>query len=190
VADLDRIETGRLVLTRVTVEHLPFLAVMWQDPDVVVTLGGPRDRDAVAATVDRWGAHWDRFGYGAYVVADRETGTCAGWAGLMCTDTGGVGGTELLYALAPAWRGRGFATEAGDALLDVAFGALGLETVVAYTLPHNRGSRAVMERLGFVYDGEVEHAGLTHVLYRRRRDASSGAATTGSEGDGGVRRAG
>ena len=37
------------------------------------------------------------------------------------------------------------------------------------TLPHNVRSRAVMERLGMTYAGEVVHADLPHVLYLLRR---------------------
>ena len=37
---------------------------------------------------------------------------------------------------------------------------------IGNTLPSNTASRAVLERSGFVYAGVVEHAGLSHVLYR------------------------
>lgn len=62
-------------------------------------------------------------------------------------------------------------TEAAQAILDVApdpGAGLGLDEVVAFTLPTNLASRAVMERTGFTFAGDVEHAGLAHVLYRRR----------------------
>ena len=40
--------------------------------------------------------------------------------------------------------------------------------MVSFTLADNVASRGVMEKLGFAYDGDVEHAGLPHVLYRLR----------------------
>jgi ribosomal-protein-alanine N-acetyltransferase len=52
----------------------------------------------------------------------------------------------------------------------VAFAVLELDDVVAYTVPANAASRAVMEKLGMVYEGDIVHAGLPHVLYRLRRD--------------------
>jgi hypothetical protein len=55
----------------------------------------------------------------------------------------------------------------GAASLDLAFGPLGLGSVVAYTLPHNIASRRVMEKLGLGYEREVVYADLPHVLYRR-----------------------
>jgi hypothetical protein len=37
---------------------------------------------------------------------------------------------------------------------------------VALTLPANFASRRVIERAGLGFSGEVEHAGMTHLLYR------------------------
>ena len=48
----------------------------------------------------------------------------------------------------------------------VAFEELGLPDLVSFTLHDNHASRRVMERLGFSYERDVEHAGLPHVLYR------------------------
>jgi RimJ/RimL family protein N-acetyltransferase len=54
----------------------------------------------------------------------------------------------LYWALAPAHRGNGYATEAARALIDHAFGALNLARIVATTERSNTASRAVMRRLG------------------------------------------
>ena len=42
-----------------------------------------------------------------------------------------------------------------------------LHELIAITLPDNHASRRVMEKASFAYDRDLEHAGLTHVLYRR-----------------------
>jgi RimJ/RimL family protein N-acetyltransferase len=44
-----------------------------------------------------------------------------------------------------------------------------VDDLVSFTLPDNRASRRVMEKIGFRHDTEVEHAGLPHVLYRLDR---------------------
>ena len=81
---------------------------------------------------------------------------------------GGRDEVELLYALVPGAWGRGLATQLARASARVAFEALGLTEIVAFTLPDNARSRAVMARAGFGFEREIVHAGLPHVLYRLR----------------------
>jgi RimJ/RimL family protein N-acetyltransferase len=40
-----------------------------------------------------------------------------------------------------------------------------LERIVAFTLPHNKASRTVMEHCVFTYNRDITHANLPHVLY-------------------------
>ncbi len=68
---------------------------------------------------------------------------------------GGIGENQpyipqvgLYYAIAPAQRGKGYATEAARALVDYAFSELKLERIVALTRYENLASQAVMRRLG------------------------------------------
>ncbi len=51
-------------------------------------------------------------------------------------------------------KGRGFGTRAEQLALRLAFGALGMRTVYADTLPMNKRSRRVLEKVGFVPLGE------------------------------------
>lgn len=76
---------------------------------------------------------------------------------------------DLGWRLHPGVWGRGYATEAARGAVERAFGDLGIEELAATTLPDNARSRAVMERLGMTYAGDVTHAGLPHVLYLLRR---------------------
>lgn len=62
---------------------------------------------------------------------------------------------EIGWALRRAHWGKGYASEIGRAGLEHAFGVLGMEAVVACTDSHNERSRAVMERIGMRYAGEI-----------------------------------
>ena len=81
---------------------------------------------------------------------------------------------EILWRLAPRFWGRGLATEAAQAVLDMAFKVLNLPEVVAFTAPQNQRSIRVMERLRMKRDAEpfFDHPGVSddrlrrHVLYR------------------------
>ena len=85
---------------------------------------------------------------------------------------------ELAWRLARSFWRRGFASEAARAALDFGFSRLGLAEIVSYTVPRNRRSWAVMERIGMTRDpdGDFDHPALPeghplrrHLLYRKGR---------------------
>jgi RimJ/RimL family protein N-acetyltransferase len=85
---------------------------------------------------------------------------------------------EIAWRLERSSWGHGFATEAARECLRFAFETLALAEVVAFTVPANHRSLAVMERLGMRRDagGDFEHPRLPpghplrpHVLYRLAR---------------------
>jgi RimJ/RimL family protein N-acetyltransferase len=63
-----------------------------------------------------------------------------------------------------AW-GAGFATEAARAILDHAFGALGLAEVIADIHPENARSVRVAENIGLVLRSRRFHHGEPHLHY-------------------------
>src|SRR5216683_429889 len=67
---------------------------------------------------------------------------------------------EAAWRLArPYWR-KGYAVEAARAAIDDGFGRLGLDEIVAYTVPANRASWQVMERLGMMRDPPLTARGI------------------------------
>ena len=54
----------------------------------------------------------------------------------------------LFWAIDPPWQGRGYATEAGRALIEYAFRELRLWRILATTQDDNRASQAVMRKVG------------------------------------------
>jgi RimJ/RimL family protein N-acetyltransferase len=110
-------------------------------------------------------AHWHRYGFGPWTLTDRTDGSFVGRGGLAWTTVAGRAAVELPWALVPSRWGQGLATEAAAAALDAAR-ALGVEDLtVSYTLRDNAASQQVMEKIGLRRVGDVEHAGVPHVLY-------------------------
>ncbi len=62
-------------------------------------------------------------------------------------------GLEFGYWLGVPYWGRGYATEAGRAMIDHAFGDLGQETLQAGARVTNPASRRVLEKCGFQWTG-------------------------------------
>jgi RimJ/RimL family protein N-acetyltransferase len=111
-------------------------------------------------------AHWVDHGFGPCILVERQSGAFAGRGGLAWATVEGLTAVELPWSIEPDLHGRGLATEAAIAAASWA-GELGLEEVIALTLPTNLASQRVAEKAGFSRAGECEHAGLPHLLFRR-----------------------
>jgi RimJ/RimL family protein N-acetyltransferase len=139
----------------------------------------PEARALAERTAESWRLH----GVHKWIAYDRESGEVVGRGGLSRTPVDDDWGQlhaflpaepwvreahegdrpfrahahwlEIGWALRRERWGQGYATEIGRAGLDVAFGVLGARAVVSCTARHNLRSRAVMERLGMPYAGEI-----------------------------------
>jgi RimJ/RimL family protein N-acetyltransferase len=116
--------------------------------------------------------HWERNRFGPWALIEKDGGGFVGRAGLRWTAVEGEAAVELAWTVAPARQGRGLATEAAAAALELAREER-IEEVVALVLPENTASRRVAEKLGLRHEADVEHAGLPHLLYRVRPAARS-----------------
>jgi RimJ/RimL family protein N-acetyltransferase len=78
---------------------------------------------------------------------------------------------EIGWALRRQFWGCGFASEMGRAGLEFAFDVLGMHAVVSCTVRHNVRSRAVMERIGMRYAGEILSRGIVEGADEEQDDA-------------------
>lgn len=161
-------ETERLVVRDLTDDDAEALYDLHRRDEVMRWLDrtlstGPADE---LARLARW--REVREGpYGFFGIEERETGRLVGL--LVFKPFDDLPHLDLGWRLHPDVWGRGYATEAARGAIERAFGELGIDELAATTLPDNVRSRAVMERLGMTYAGDVIHAGLPHVLYLLRR---------------------
>jgi ribosomal-protein-alanine N-acetyltransferase len=145
--------TERLELRPYVIEDVPAVhAVLYGDAKAMRLIGGAVDLEETRRRIELYVDHQRSEGYAFWAVVERGTGALVGEAGLI--PFGGEGpDVELGYAFGrPYWR-RGFATEAGRAVLAEALGPLGLDRVVAVTQPANVASQRVLAKLGFVPAG-------------------------------------
>jgi ribosomal-protein-alanine N-acetyltransferase len=159
----------RLRAYRLQPEHFALLLAMHQDAVTMATLGGVRSEQQTRDYMRRFLAHWDQNGFGMWVLYDREQ-QFVGRAALRRMELGGQMEVEVGCALlARFWR-QGLGSEIVSALVEMVFMRLSLPNLVGFALPDNRASISILEKLGFVYEKDVEYAGRRHLLYRLRSE--------------------
>lgn len=160
---------------------------MYGDPEVARYIGGILMRDEaeqrafILTIIDRI-ATLDP-GLGSWPLFERASGELVGTALLKPLPASGTqrapsGDIEIGWHLARKHWKRGFATEAGHALLHRGFETLGLPVLHAVVEPANTASQAVARRLGMrdmgrterYYDLPLEHFELGAAEWRARAD--------------------
>ena len=105
------------------------------------------EKELRAATApDPW-----KFGFAVVHEIDNIVIGMCGFAGPPDSD----GLAEIAYSVAPAYQGRGYATEVATALVDYASRSGRVKSIRAYTLPQINASGRVLEKCGFKKVGEV-----------------------------------
>lgn len=153
------------------------------DPEVMAFFPFRRTWAESDALFERLRAGIARDGFGFTALELRATGECIGFAGLSTVDalpTIADGSVEIGWRLAPDYWGKGYVTEAAEALLAHAFEDMGLEDVVSFAVWTNRRSTAVMKRIGMRPDParDFDHPRVPdthphlkrHVVYRITRE--------------------
>lgn len=177
------VETPRLVLSApVTADAEVVFRRYASDEDVTRYLGWPRHRTVAEteAFLAFSAVQWEREGAGPYLIWARADGQLLGSTGLGL-EPGGQAITGYVLAT-DAW-GKGYATEALTAMVEVATD-IGVMRLYGLCHPQHRASWRVLEKCGFERDGswnrQVEFpnlaAGITQNVLCYRRGATKGVA--------------
>ncbi len=147
------VETVRLTLAPVMPADADALCRFFQDAHVrrYMLDGALVDRAWVTGEIDASEERAASGGLGLYAARLRGSGELVGVTGFRPDHDPPV--LELVYALLPAYCGRGLATEMARAMTDLAFDR-GRQHVDAAVDAPNGASLRVLERLGFVAERE------------------------------------
>ena len=167
------IETSRLILRVYSVEDFNEMYEMWSEPAVTRYMGSKRfSREDVWARLLRYAGTWALFGYGFWVIRDKQSGQFIGEVGFhnLQRETKPPLGDcpELGFGLISAAHGKGFATEAARAVLDWADLAWGERETVCMIAPDNVPSLRIANKLGYVETAQAEYNGAPMILFKRR----------------------
>ena len=162
---IEQFSTSRLTAERLHKSHLADLVALHLDPDVSRYLGGVRSPAATETYLITNIAHWERHGFGLWVLRTR-TGEFAGRAGIRHLMLDGVNEVEIAYTFKRALWGHGLANEITKALMNLGLVQLGLPSLVGVVSVENAASRRVLEKSDFA----LERSGIYHgdevVIYR------------------------
>jgi RimJ/RimL family protein N-acetyltransferase len=176
--------TSRLILRAWREADLSAFARLNDDPAVMELMPRRLSRDESDATAARIRTAIEKRGWGFWAVEVKGPGhTAVPFIGFVGLSVPGFEAhftpcVEIGWRLAKEHWGRGYASEAATASLRFAFESLKLQQITAFTVPLNKRSIGVMERIGMSRDlaGDFEHPKLPpghplrpHVLYRVNR---------------------
>jgi RimJ/RimL family protein N-acetyltransferase len=174
------ITTQRLTLRRWREDDLEPFAALNADPLVMEYFPKTLSHDESEILAGRIARHFEQYGFGWWSTEITANAVFIGLVGLSVPrfEAHFTPCVEIGWRLARGYWGQGYASEAARAALAYGFEKLQLEQIVSLTVPANRRSRAVMERIGMVRDrqGDFEHPHIDeghplrrHVLYRMTR---------------------
>src|SRR5262245_44628940 len=89
-----------------------------------------------------------------FSMVHQKTGVAVGKCGFKGPPAAD-GVVEIAYGVDPEHQGKGYATEAAEALVTYALGDSRVRVVRAHTLPEPNASTRVLAKCGFRYIGEV-----------------------------------
>lgn len=156
------LETGRLILRRFTGDDADAVFAMRSDADVMRFIRSPQNRQETVNWLEMVSSLWETENLGFCAVVEKQTGALVGWCGLWRLKE--TGETEIGYAIAREFWGRGLGSEAARAFLAYGFETLKPDKIVAVARSENAASRRVMEKLGMTFDyiGEFYGRDLVH----------------------------
>jgi ribosomal-protein-alanine N-acetyltransferase len=140
------IETPRLILIPCTFEDALFRIEQMSPEDRAEVSPEWLARVSNKATADVWTL--------GFAITLRATGDVIGGCGFKGPPSWD-GIVEIAYGISDEYQGRGYATEAADALVQYAIQSGEVRLVIAHTLPENAASHRVLIKCGFEFVGEV-----------------------------------
>jgi RimJ/RimL family protein N-acetyltransferase len=154
-------ETERLILRPWRGQDRAVYLETCNTPAVTRHLDGPASEDDIDAALARIAKCQEERGFSFWAVERKADGEFLGYCGLrICDDLQRPvnGDVEIGWRLREDAWGQGYAAEAAEAALDWAWANLDAERVVSFTVPANKPSWSLMERLGMERRPDLDFA--------------------------------
>jgi RimJ/RimL family protein N-acetyltransferase len=165
VTTIPTLETKRLLLRANRADDLPAFTAMWQQPAFYKFLGGRAlPEEEVWTKLLRHLGAWLALGYGYWAIEEKATGLFIGAIGFADWQRQLVpslkGYPEVGWVLAPAVHGKGYASEAAQAVLAWGDAYLAQKRTVCIISPDNVPSLRLAAKFGYQE--------VAHTLYKEQ----------------------
>lgn len=158
------VETERLYLRKVNFEDVDDLFEMDSDAEVhkFIENNPVKSQEQITAVVTMLNQQYTENGIARWAVVEKNTNECVGWAGLKYFReplNNHSNFYELGYRFKRKHWGKGYATEASQAILKYGFENLNINSIFAITHLENKNSINVLQKLGFQFKETFDYEG-------------------------------
>lgn len=158
-------ESERCIIRPTNVEDVDFIFNLYNSPKWIANIGDRKlyTRDAALQYIkDKIALDFEKYGYGNYTIINKDSGAKMGICGIYNRE--GLDGADIGFALLPDYEGKGFAYECSKVVLDASKSIFNLEKIQGITLPSNKGSQKVLEKLGLRFKELIKIKGDSEEL--------------------------
>ncbi|MCG8464018.1 MAG: GNAT family N-acetyltransferase [Xanthomonadales bacterium] len=151
------LDTGRLTIRHLEHNDATFILRLLNEPSFIEFIGdkGVRNGADACRYLDQGPmASYQEHGFGLYRVSLKFGGDVVGICGILKREE--LPHPDLGFAFLPKYWSQGYAFESAQALMEYEVNKHQLDEVLAITTPHNESSGRLLERLGFVDEGNTQ----------------------------------
>ncbi len=162
-----KLETSRLQLEPFELAHFDGLRAMENDPEIMryISNGVVKTPEETLETIERVTLRWQQYGFSWWAMREKASGDIVGAGCLQHLANQDGAPLEIGWRLNANHHGKGYATEAAQAIIQFAVEHIGANYLVAVADPENAASQRVMQRLGMTYKAIEQHYDVPCVVY-------------------------
>ena len=151
------LETKRLIIRKLTLKDAPFFFDLVNDPDWIRFIGDRNVQtiqDAEDYLKNRICKSYETSGFGFYAVVLKTTLEVIGISGFVKRDE--LEHVDVGFAFLPKGRGKGFAFESTQALMEYGTKEFQFSTILAIANKDNERSHLLLEKIGLKFKEHIK----------------------------------
>ncbi|WOH39215.1 GNAT family N-acetyltransferase [Thalassotalea fonticola] len=155
------IQTQNLIIRCVNADDAAFILILLNEPSFITNIGDKQVRtlsDALNYIKTGPQQMYKDFGFALHIVCLKGSNKPIGMCGLLKRDT--LPEPDIGFAFLELYSGKGYGYESAKAVLDFEVQDKQLKTVLAITAVDNPASRALLLKLGFSFNKQVQLEGM------------------------------